>query len=610
MRRPTTTAPDDPGDFTYAVTDGIAPVNGTVDIVLNPVNDAPVAQDDAVAVTEDGPAATGNVLADNGNGADSDVEGDTLTVTAVNSSGGNVGSQITLASGALLTVNGDGTYSYDPNGAFEYLGAGDSASDSFSYTVSDGNGGFDTATVTIIVNGSNDAPIAQDDTVSAGEDGPAATGSVLADNGNGIDSDVEGDTLTVTAVNGSGGNVGSQIILASGALLTVNGDGTYSYDPNGQFEYLGAGESDTDSFSYTVSDGNGGFDTATVTINVNGTNEAPVAVTASAVESYYNGLIWCGLWSHADVVAGSVLIDRFEVSDADINDTHVFTIVDGSGTPVIDPDLEIVNGQLVVKAGNTLTEDVVTTKSVIIRVDDGNGGTFDYSYTLDIQLQPGGANNGSSGRDFAAGTNVADVMYGGLGTDRMFAYDGDDILNGGDGEDILDGGAGADTLNGGNGDDAAAYISSITGITADLANTAANTGDAMGDVYINIEGLWGSNFDDQLFGDAGDNVLIGGAGDDLLDGRAGNDKLQGGYGNDTFVMADGYGYDRIFGFEAGAGTPDIVDITAFGFSDFADVQAAAYVSGNYVIVQLDADDSVGFYGLNNINQLHQDDFLI
>ena len=66
------------------------------------------------------------------------------------------------------------------------------------------------------------------------------------------------------------------VILASGAQLTLNADGSMVYDPNGQFEYLDVGETDTDSFTYTVSDGNGGTDTATVTITISGSEDASV----------------------------------------------------------------------------------------------------------------------------------------------------------------------------------------------------------------------------------------------------------------------------------------------------------------------------------------------
>ncbi len=125
----------------------------TITFDVTPVNDPPEAQNDAITTDEDS-AASGNVLSNNGNGADSDVDsGDTLTVTAVNGNAGHVGSQITLPSGALLTLNANGTFSYDPNGQFEALNDGQSGSDSFTYTVSDGNSGSDTATVNVTING-------------------------------------------------------------------------------------------------------------------------------------------------------------------------------------------------------------------------------------------------------------------------------------------------------------------------------------------------------------------------------------------------------------------------------------------------------------------------
>jgi VCBS repeat-containing protein len=97
----------------------------------------------------------------------------------------------------------------------------------------------------------------------------------LADNGNGADSDPDSDTLTVTAVNGSTANIGNQFALASGALLTLNANGTFAYNPNGKFETLSASQSATDTFTYTLNDGNGGTSTATVTLTIQGVNDAP-----------------------------------------------------------------------------------------------------------------------------------------------------------------------------------------------------------------------------------------------------------------------------------------------------------------------------------------------
>jgi VCBS repeat-containing protein len=79
----------------------------------------------------------------------------------------------------------------------------------------------------------------------------------------------KGDTLTVNAVNGSAANVGKQIALPSGALVTLNADGSYTYNPNGAFNSLSAGQSATDSFTYTAVDARGlRTNTATVTITI------------------------------------------------------------------------------------------------------------------------------------------------------------------------------------------------------------------------------------------------------------------------------------------------------------------------------------------------------
>jgi VCBS repeat-containing protein len=64
----------------------------------------------------------------------------------------------------------------------------------------------------------------------------------------------------------------------NGGTVVDNNDGTVTYDPNGAFEALAAGEDDTDTFTYTITDADGATDTATVTVTVNGINDPPVAV--------------------------------------------------------------------------------------------------------------------------------------------------------------------------------------------------------------------------------------------------------------------------------------------------------------------------------------------
>lgn len=134
------------------------------------VNEAPVANDDTGTITElpvandDTPNnIAGNVLtgAPNADEADSDANAaDVLNVTEVNGNAGNVGVSVAGLYGTL-TINADGSYSYeldDSNAVVNALTAADRLTDSFTYTASDGSGGSDTATLTITVNGINDGP--------------------------------------------------------------------------------------------------------------------------------------------------------------------------------------------------------------------------------------------------------------------------------------------------------------------------------------------------------------------------------------------------------------------------------------------------------------------
>jgi len=76
------------------------------------------------------------------------------------------------------------------------------------------------------------------------------TGNVLAN-----DLDPEQAGLEVARVNGVDANVGNQFTLPSGALVTINLDGSLTYDPNGKFADLLKGQSQTDTFEYSILDG-------------------------------------------------------------------------------------------------------------------------------------------------------------------------------------------------------------------------------------------------------------------------------------------------------------------------------------------------------------------
>ncbi|MEQ1829457.1 MAG: LamG-like jellyroll fold domain-containing protein, partial [Pirellula sp.] len=90
---------------------------------------------------------------------DRDVDSaDTMAVSAVNGNTAAVGQFVDLPSGARLKVELDGSYTYDPNRAFDYLPTSVTANDTFTYTILDASGASSTATVTITVGGINDAP--------------------------------------------------------------------------------------------------------------------------------------------------------------------------------------------------------------------------------------------------------------------------------------------------------------------------------------------------------------------------------------------------------------------------------------------------------------------
>ena len=194
------------------------------------------------------------------------------------------------AGGALVSLNGT-TITYDPNGKFDWLGDGESTTDTFVYTVKDIEGATATATVTVTITGVNDAPTAVDDAFATDEDASTVTGNVLVANSTTPDSDPESDALTVIAVEGSTGNVNTEFALDSGALLTLNDIGTFTYKPAGAFDQLAVGDQGQDSFEYTIDDGHGGTATATatVTITITGVNDAP-AVADVSMDATENGL--------------------------------------------------------------------------------------------------------------------------------------------------------------------------------------------------------------------------------------------------------------------------------------------------------------------------------
>ncbi|MFO0871044.1 MAG: cadherin-like domain-containing protein [Pirellulales bacterium] len=223
----------------YVVTDADGATDtATISVTVNGANDPPVATDDQVD-TDAAHGVSGNVL-----GNDSDPDGDALVVTAVNGDSGAIGTTVLLPSGATVTMLADGSFDYSPNGAFDGLAAGQTAIDTFTYTIQDAQGVPATATVVVRIAGQNDPPVAVDDTVRTPM-GTPVTISVLAN-----DTDPNGDPLAVILLDPP----------ANGTAV-VNPDGTITFTPAPGFE-------GTTSFRYLAEDGRGGSTIATVTVEV------------------------------------------------------------------------------------------------------------------------------------------------------------------------------------------------------------------------------------------------------------------------------------------------------------------------------------------------------
>ena len=134
----------DTATFNYGVSDGITITPNTLTLTINGLNDDPSAAAIAGSVSEDGPAVT--LLADFTDPDRDDTHSFSIDTTGTKGS---------------VTNNSDGTFSYDPNGLFDSLGLGQTATDTFAYTVADNHGASSTATATVTVIGQNDAPVIQ-----------------------------------------------------------------------------------------------------------------------------------------------------------------------------------------------------------------------------------------------------------------------------------------------------------------------------------------------------------------------------------------------------------------------------------------------------------------
>lgn len=233
-------------------------------------NNAPFVRGEAVTVDENaGLVLTG--LLDN----DMDLDGDPLTITAVTQG----------TAGGTVELLADGSVSYSTGTGFDWLAEGESATDTFTYDVSDGAGGLRSATVEVTVLGHNDAVVLQPSTLSGAvdelPDGAPGANSALHETSGALafsDADLSDTHVASVSALGSGYLGTFSIDPATSTNTTSDGPVAWHFSvPDAALDALDEGETLVQSYVISVSDGHGSVLEETVTITLTGANEAPVA---------------------------------------------------------------------------------------------------------------------------------------------------------------------------------------------------------------------------------------------------------------------------------------------------------------------------------------------
>ena len=257
----------------------------------------------------------------------------------------------------------------------------------------------------------------------------------------------------------------------------------------------------------------------TVVVNVTGVNDAPVVVTPI---------------QDVNVITGSAF--TYDISqnfqDIDYGDTRTYTESGSLPTGVaLDPTTGVFTGAAV---GRTVGAYPITVTAM-----DSKGATVSDTFVFEVTNES--VSNVSASSNMGGTINALNVSS-----------------------------SSADSFLGtSNVQDAVSYSQATAGVTvalpaADTQSTIAGGmgADAVGDVFLNIDNLIGSDYADTLTGNDLANIIYGGSGDDVITGGLGNDTLYGGTGNDIFQFADG-GAELTLAdtIDGGAGTANEIYIT-------------------------------------------------
>jgi len=370
-----------------------------------------------------------------------------------------------------------------------------------SYTDGQGTAESVTSAATAAIANVNDAPVATIEPTSYSANG------MLVLKGTGLsigDIDAGTGSMTVTLTVGEG----TLTATAGDSGATVSGSGTSSLTITGTVaqinSFLGAASSSTLTYAASSTPSPGTVLTLTVNDNGNtgggnlsGSDTAMIDIAASPNQAPVISSDGGGAMARKSIYENLILVTGVKAADSD-GDSLTYAIVGGADDDKF--TIDAITGALAFVAapdherpGDTGTNNIY---DVVVEVSDGRGGTDTQAIAVRVV------------------DTSPEVILGDNGDNTFFASGGIEIFAGLRGNDTV------------------SYASARSGVMASLGNSLSNRGEATLDLYLDIENLTGSQFDDRLTGNSGDNVLQGGAGNDVLIGGS------NGAGGDTASYAN------------------------------------------------------------------------
>ncbi|MGB0732188.1 MAG: DUF4347 domain-containing protein [Pontibacterium sp.] len=261
------------------------------------------------------------------------VDGDTAyhaTIVEGIAEGEEIGVQLTASdpSDISYSIQGDSPFAIDAETGVISIATGGSinfeAASEHAVTVLVSDSYNNTSQFVVNVKVTNAAPTLANDTAEVTERASNATGNVLSNDQD--PGSTLGEDLSVTAVNSVAGSVGQQVAGTNGGLFTIQADGSWSFDANGDFDALKDGESATTSITLSVQDSSGQGGDTTLEVTVTGiTAEAPIM----AIDG--EDLAVAGTITVDEQARRNDVVGRLSISNQQQGQNFTYELVEGAG---------------------------------------------------------------------------------------------------------------------------------------------------------------------------------------------------------------------------------------------------------------------------------------